>query len=156
MHRSPATLTSVLLSLALVALALPACAANRATHDDDVDGVAPDGLTMDGDDIDSQAGSRVEEMMQGRFPGVRVIPMPGGGISVRVWAGGQMVGNHEPLYVVDGTPYWDPGGRGLAWLNPGDIATIRVLKDISETAAYGVRGGNGVVLITTRKGDDDS
>jgi TonB-dependent SusC/RagA subfamily outer membrane receptor len=71
---------------------------------------------------------------------------------VRVWGPSTFVGDNEPLYVVDGVPVHVTPGRGVDWLNPGDVASIRVLKDVSETAAYGVRGGNGVVLITTRRG----
>jgi TonB-dependent SusC/RagA subfamily outer membrane receptor len=43
-------------------------------------------------------------------------------------------------------------GQGLDWLNPGDILRIEILKDASTTSMYGVRGANGVVLITTRRG----
>ena len=54
----------------------------------------------------------------------------------------------EPLYVVDGMPYNGP----INLINPSDIESIRVLKDASETAIYGVRGANGVVEIRTKKG----
>ena len=57
----------------------------------------------------------------------------------------------SPLYVVDGTPI-EPGPGGyVTGINPEDIQSIRVLKYAHETAAYGVRGANGVVLITTRR-----
>ena len=54
----------------------------------------------------------------------------------------------EPLYVVDGMVYNGP----INMINPNDIESIKILKDPSETAIYGMRGGNGVVVITTKKG----
>ena len=54
----------------------------------------------------------------------------------------------EPLYVVDGMVYNGP----INMINPSDIETIKVLKDPAETSIYGMRGGNGVVVITTKKG----
>ena len=129
---------------------------NRATPaDGDTRAVAPASPAMDAADVDGKPVAQVEELLVGRFPGVRVVQLPGGGIAVRVWPIGTFIGGKDPLYVVDGMPVQVAPGRGLDWLNPGDIATIEVLKDISETAAYGVRGGNGVVLITTRRGPDN-
>jgi TonB-dependent SusC/RagA subfamily outer membrane receptor len=137
------------------ALLLAGCH-NRATPEDgDARPVAPSDPTMEAEDIDGRPVLQAEELLVGRFPGVRVIQAPGGGIMVRVWGPGTLNADAEPLYVVDGVPVHTTPGRGLYWLSPGDIATIRVLKDISETAAYGVRGGNGVVLITTRRGSRD-
>jgi len=57
-----------------------------------------------------------------------------------------------PWYVVDGMPVAVTTRHGLSWLNPGDIERIDILKDASATAIYGVRGANGVVVITTRHG----
>ena len=54
----------------------------------------------------------------------------------------------EPLYVVDGMVYNGP----INMINPSDIESIKVLKDPAETSIYGIRGGNGVVVITTKKG----
>ena len=55
----------------------------------------------------------------------------------------------EPLYIVDGMPYDGP----INMINPNDIESVKVLKDPSETAIYGMRGGNGVVVIKTKKGN---
>lgn len=112
------------------------------------------GPAVEADDIAGIPAAQVEDHMVGRFPGVRIIHHPGGGFSVRVWGPGTIRGSQEPLYVVDGVPVRVDPGRGLYWLNPGDVAAIQVLKDISETSAWGVRGGNGVVVITTKRGDD--
>lgn len=95
---------------------------------------------------------QVEELIAGRFPGVQVMRTPGGGFSIRIRGPSTIMGSNEPLYVVDGTPFEPTPGMGLTWLVPGDIATIDILKDAISIAQYGVRGANGVVVITTRRG----
>lgn len=104
------------------------------------------------EDMRGVRARQVEELMLGRFAGVQVLPTPSGGFSVRIRGLGTFVGNPEPLYVVDGQPVRVAQGRGIDWLNPADIARIDVLKDAASTALYGMRGGNGVVLITTKRG----
>ncbi len=102
-------------------------------------------------DWQGRSAARVEELFQGRFAGVRVYEAPGG-IMVRIRGGsGSINGSNDPLYVLDGFPY-TPGPDGLVSLNPGDIAKIEVLKDATSMAEYGVRGANGVVKITTKRG----
>ena len=59
-------------------------------------------------------------------------------------------GGNEPLYVVDETPL-PPGSRGIVYLNPNDIERIEILKNPADLALYGIRGGNGVVKITTKR-----
>lgn len=91
---------------------------------------------------------RAEELLA-RFPGVEVRQMPGGGVSVRIRGTGSLL-SAEPLYVVDGMAV-DPLGAGLLGINPAEIARIEVLRDAAATAFYGMRGSNGVVLITTKR-----
>ncbi len=144
---------SVSAATAIGAVLLVTACHNRATRGDgNAEEVASRGVVVDTMETRSSSAVRVEQLMEGHFPGVRVIQLPGGGIAVRVWPPGTQAGDRDPLYVVDGLPIHTAPGRGLDWLNPGDIATIRVLKDISETAPYGVRGAAGVVLITTKRG----
>ncbi|HXB08536.1 MAG TPA: TonB-dependent receptor [Puia sp.] len=89
--------------------------------------------------------------LQGKTAGVQVSQnsgAPGGSVSVRIRGGNSLLGNNEPLYVVDGFALaGDPDA-----INPNDIESIEILKDASSTAIYGSRGANGVVLITTKKG----
>lgn len=89
--------------------------------------------------------------LQGKTPGVQVNQnsgAPGGTVSVRIRGGNSLLGNNEPLYVVDGFALTgDPDA-----INPNDIESIEILKDASSTAIYGSRGANGVVLITTKRG----
>lgn len=93
---------------------------------------------------------RVEELLAGRFPGVHVLPTPSGGFSIRIRGAGSLR-DTEPLYVVDGMPVEVTPGRGLDWLDPTDIARIDVLKNPAETSIFGVRGANGVIVITTKR-----
>jgi TonB-dependent SusC/RagA subfamily outer membrane receptor len=107
---------------------------------------------VDGDDLRGIPAVHVEQLLAGRIAGVQIIELPGGGISVRIRGPGSINGDTEPLYVVDGMLIQATAGRGLYWLNPGDIHRIEILKDAGTTSMYGVRGANGVVLITTRRG----
>ena len=94
--------------------------------------------------------AQVEELLADRFPGVDVVRTPGGGFAIRIRGVSTLLGNREPLYVVDGMPVEVTPGRGLDWLNPADIERIDVLKNPAETAMYGVRGAKGVIVITTK------
>jgi TonB-dependent SusC/RagA subfamily outer membrane receptor len=89
----------------------------------------------------------VEELFAGRFPGVRVFLLPNGALSVQVRGLSTIHGSTQPLYVIDGLPV--EAEQGLLFINPAEIRRIEVLKDVGSTAAYGSRGANGVVLITT-------
>jgi len=99
--------------------------------------------------------------LQGKAPGVQVIAnsgLPGGGARVRIRGTGSITANSEPLYVIDGIPAEqgtsssDPQINPLMSVDPSEIESIEILKDASATAIYGARGANGVVLITTKRG----
>lgn len=93
----------------------------------------------------------VEQALKARAAGVQVMQNsgePGGRIEVRIRGGNSMIGNNQPLYVVDGFPITG----GVEFLNPNDIESIDILKDASATAIYGARGANGVVIITSKRG----
>jgi len=97
-----------------------------------------------------QPVTRVEDTMQGRLAGVSVSNMsgaPGSDIKIRVRGANSINKSNDPLYVIDGI-VGDING-----LNTADIQSIEVLKDASSTAIYGSRGANGVVIITTRRGE---
>ena len=105
---------------------------------------------VDGEDIlKTGATTNVSESLQGLSPGVTVINsdgLPGkgaNGIQIRgvgTWA------NTDPLIIVDGIE------RGFNSIDPSEIETISILKDASATAVFGVRGANGVIMITTKRG----
>lgn len=89
-----------------------------------------------------------EQLLQGQASGVTVITngIPGGGSNVFV-RGVSSLGGSSPLYVIDGVQSGD-----MSNVNPNDIESISVLKDAGSAAIYGVSGGNGVVVVTTKKG----
>jgi TonB-dependent starch-binding outer membrane protein SusC len=93
---------------------------------------------------------RVEELLAGRVPGLRVLPTPNGGFTIRVRGTTTVQGSAEPLYIIDGMPVTLLPGEGLNWLDPAEILRIEVLKDPAETSMYGVRGANGVIVIRTK------
>lgn len=107
--------------------------------------------SADTSDWRGQEPRRAEELLAGRFSGVEVIPMVGGGMAVRIRGQTSLLGNNDPLYVIDGMAVDAPPGQGLAGINPADIAKIEVLKDPGSTSMYGIRGANGVVVITTKR-----
>lgn len=95
--------------------------------------------------------SRVEELLE-NIPGVLVQRTGDGGYSVSIRGGsGSFMASEQPLFVIDGMPYEVGPGRGLGWLNPADVVRIDVLKNPADTAIYGVRGANGVIVITTQR-----
>lgn len=94
---------------------------------------------------------RIDQMLQGKIAGADVTSMtgePGTGTSIRIRGARSITADNEPLYVVDGV--LDAGD--LNSINPNDVASVDVLKDVSSTAIYGSRGANGVILITTKRG----
>lgn len=97
-----------------------------------------------------QPVTRLDQVLQGRAAGVQVTQAsgaPGGDSRIRVRGANSVLGNNNPLYVIDGFV-----GADFNFLNPSDIETIQVLKDAAATSIYGSRGANGVIIITTKKG----
>lgn len=84
-----------------------------------------------------------------RFAGVDIVRTRQSGFVVRI--NSAMVGDGDPLYVIDGTPMRIPPNRGIDWFKPEDIAEIKVLKYPHELAVYGPSGVNGVIVITTKQ-----
>ena len=108
--------------------------------------------SVKGDDIKNQPVSNAGDLLQGRAAGVDIIRddgSPGSVPSIRVLGTGT-INNTDPLVVIDGVP-----SGGLNDINSNDIASIEILKDASASAIYGSRAANGVVLITTKKGNYD-
>lgn len=112
-----------------------------------------------------------DQLIQGKVAGVQVVQnsgAPGAGTSIRIRGTSSLRAGNTPLYVVDGVPLSNinarpdvgltdvgggtPGGNPMNFINPADIASIDILKDAAAAAIYGSRGSNGVILITTRKG----
>ena len=112
-------------------------------------------------DIEGMSVQTLDGAMQGRAAGVQVTStsgQPGGGFQVRIRGNATINGSRDPLYVIDGIPV-SPGGLSgstsvnvLGSINPDDIESIEVLKDGASAAIYGAQAGNGVVIITTKRG----
>ena len=123
---------------------------------DDVTG-AVDLLTSE--DFNQGPVISAQQMIQGKAAGVQVTSgggAPGEGQNIRIRGIGSLSLNSEPLIVIDGVPISEGNVGGsrniLNSINPNDIESISVLKDASATAIYGSRGGNGVIIIETKKG----
>jgi TonB-dependent SusC/RagA subfamily outer membrane receptor len=108
--------------------------------------------SLDAKELKTDRVQSVEELIQGRFAGVQVIRLPGGGFSLRIRGAGSLMSGNEPLYVVDGITLPPAPGGALVGVNPRDIERIEVLKDAAATSSYGVRGANGVIVIRTKRG----
>lgn len=94
-----------------------------------------------------------DEALAGRVAGVQVSGsdgQPGENNTIVIRGAGSITQDNSPLYVVDGFPLEDANSNSI---NPADIASIDVLKDASATAIYGARGANGVIIITTKRGN---
>ena len=105
------------------------------------------------EDLAKAPGQSVEQVLMGRFPGVDVTRTSDGGFAVRIRGGSSIRGGNTPLYVLDGVVI-DPGPNGyLTGVNLNDIESIEVLKEPAETALYGMRGANGVIVIKTKRPD---
>ena len=100
-----------------------------------------------------------QDMIQGKIAGVNVNSAsgaPGDGAQIRIRGGASLNASNDPLIVIDGMPMDNNATKGtnnpLSLVNPNDIESFTVLKDASATAIYGSRGSNGVIIITTKKG----
>ena len=107
--------------------------------------------TVTAEQIPLTPGDPIETLLMNRSPGVWVGRSSDGGIAVRIRGGSSLMGNNEPLYILDGSPFV-PGPNGaLSGINPYDIASIKVLKEAADLSMYGVRGANGVIVIKTKQ-----
>lgn len=106
------------------------------------------------EELTRSASPSLETALQGKVAGVNIVRTsgsPGAGANIRIRGIGT-INNNAPLYIVDGIQETE---FGINAINPDDIESIQVLKDASASAIYGARGANGVVLITTKKGEEN-
>jgi len=106
---------------------------------------------VSGDQIKQIPTTNAIDAIKGRVAGVDIVSSgytPGAPVRVRIRGDRSLKASNDPLYVLDGIPM----AGGIGDLNPGDIESIEVLKDASATAIYGSRGANGVVLVTSKRG----
>ncbi len=101
--------------------------------------------------LEKRQVSNLSNALAGTSAGVQVIQsngQPGSSATIRIRGVGSMAAGNNPLYVVDGIPY----EGDISAINNQDIESMTVLKDAAAAALYGARGGNGVILVTTKKG----
>ena len=102
-------------------------------------------------DLETRHVGRVEELIRDHMPGVTVTRKANGDYSFRIRGTRSLIGGNDPLLVIDGIPVSASSmATAIAGIAPNDVRRIDVLKDAGSTAAYGSRGANGVILITTR------
>ena len=120
------------------------------------------------DIFETSQSATLDGALSGQVAGLNVTAssgQPGADSHIRIRGGNSINASNEPLYVIDGFIYFkdasasstglggiEGGLNPLATINPNDIESVEVLKDVSATAIYGSRGANGVILITTKKG----
>lgn len=103
------------------------------------------------EDLEKRVITNVSNALAGAAPGITVSAgngQPGTGSNIRLRGFGSFAASSAPLYVLDGAPF----DGSIGDINADDIESISVLKDATSTALYGARGGNGVIMITTKKG----
>lgn len=107
--------------------------------------------SIKGEELNEVASSNVTEALQGRLPGVqmsRTSTKPGSEMQIRIRGTRSLNASNDPLIVLDGIPF----AGSISDINPNTIQSVDILKDASATAIYGSRGANGVILITSKKG----
>lgn len=114
--------------------------------------------TVSAKDFQNVPVTNVEGLIANKLPGVQITPTsgkPGAGSSILIRGGSSLSATNDPLFIIDGVPIegHNNGPGILSQLNPNDIETFTVLKDASAAAIYGSRASNGVVIITTKKGN---
>lgn len=144
-----------MLRLSLLAVLAAACAHGRGTDQGERRNApspdpSSDGSTVTEEDL-QRTTEPIEMMLMGRVSGAWVTRTPDGGIAVRIRGATSIQGSNEPLYVIDGIPIQAGPNGSLVGINPYDIASIEVLKDAANISMYGVRGSNGVILISTKR-----
>lgn len=116
--------------------------------------------TVKAKDFNKGLVSSPEQLINGKVSGVQIMSNSGSasaGSTIRVRGGASLNASNDPLIVLDGVPLEQGGISGnssnfLSMINPSDIESMTVLKDASSTAIYGSRASNGVIIITTKKG----
>ena len=113
-------------------------------------GPAPAPVVTSGD-VAQNAGESIERTIQAKSSGVLITRGPDGSIALQIRGTSSWDASSRPLYVIDGSPT-EPGPGGvLSGVNPYDIESIRVLKNPEDIAVYGMRGANGVIVVTTKR-----
>jgi iron complex outermembrane receptor protein len=116
--------------------------------------------SIEADQLGKGFATSPADLLQGKSAGVTITSnsgAPGAGSKIRIRGGSSLSASNDPLIVIDGLPISSTGISGsadvLSTINPNDIESFSILKDASATAIYGSRASNGVIVITTKKGN---
>lgn len=116
-------------------------------------------VSVDDKAIKQSVPTSIDQVLQGRAAGVQIQAnsgTPGGNSSIRIRGTNSINLTSQPIFVIDGvvieTSTSDDSSNPLAAINPNDIVSMDILKDASATAIYGSRASNGVIMVTTRRG----
>lgn len=144
------TLINVALESEMVGLEEVIVIAYGTTRRESFTGVAD---VISAEKIERRQVSNITKALEGVAPGIQTTSgggQPGSSAQIRLRGFGSISADNAPLFVVDGMPF----SGNLNAINPDDIASITVLRDASAAALYGSRGANGVIMITTKRGDE--
>ena len=131
-------------------LILSGLAAGCATSGSSSRPTSMSGPMVTADDLERNPDQSIERTLEAKVPGLLVTRNPDGTVALQIRGASSFYGSSTPLYVIDDVPI-SPGPTGiLTGINPYDIETIKVLKDPADTGLYGIRGANGVIVITTK------
>ena len=152
MSRLSARAAQFVASSFLLSAFLVGCAHGRGTRPETVTAsqAGEDANTVSSEQIEKDGGKPIEQVLAGRVAGVDVRRTSDGGIAVNIRNASSFYGGVEPLYVLDGSPFNPGPGGALIGINPYDIESIKVLKNPEDIGVYGMRGANGVIVITTK------
>jgi TonB-dependent starch-binding outer membrane protein SusC len=107
-------------------------------------------VVLTADDIARAPGQSLESLLLMHVPGLYISRAPDGHSVLHLRGTATLMGDAEPLFVVNGIPLGSNVLGNLSAINPRDIETVEVLRDAAGTAGYGVRGANGVIIIRTK------
>ena len=132
--------------IAFISLVLLACSHNSrgASHPD------TSRVVLTADDIARAPTQSLEQLLLAHVPGLFITRAPDGHSVVHMRGTTTLMGEDEPLFVVNGIPLGPNPWGNLTAINVHDIETVEVLRDAAATAGYGSRGANGVIIITTK------
>jgi TonB-dependent starch-binding outer membrane protein SusC len=135
---------------AVVVLLLAACSHRSAAPPPSDSPSRPPGTVLTADDIRRSPGQSLEQLLLARVPGLTAERAADGHTVLHLRGTNSLIADAEPLFVVDGIALAPVSGN-LTAINVHDIESVQVLRDAAATAAYGLRGANGVIVIRTKE-----
>lgn len=129
---------------------LVACSA-RSSDTDVARPARSSSMVLTAEDIERSPGMSLEQLIAARVPGVALTRADDGRVTLEIRGTNTIRGDREPLVVLDGIPLEPNPSGNLSAVNPHDVESIEVLRDAVGTARYGLRGANGVIVITTKR-----